>query len=1013
MKTWTVSVLLLLWYSLSLLAQQAGLASISGIVQDASGAVVPGAKVTVSNQTKGVTREIETNQDGIFTAPSLVPSSGYSVSVNATGFTSYERKDIELLVGQAMNLTVALQVATAATTVEVVSGAPLVETTKQGVSEVVTTQQIDNLPINGRRVDTFVLLTPGVTSDGTFGLVSFRGMAGGNTFLTDGNDTTNQFYNENAGRTRITTQISQDAVQEFQVLSNGYSAEFGRAIGGVINTVTRSGSNDVHGTAYWFFRNRSLNARDRYASINPPEVRHQAGGSLGGAIVKDKLFYFLNTEFTRRDFPGINRLINTAFTTAGGVFNAACPADITAQQCTAARNYVMRGNDSVIERTADSDLYFAKLDYQINSRNTLSASANYLDWISPNGIQTQAVLTNNNLLANNANSTVRTRYGRLAWTAIPSSTMVNEARFGWFKDRLFDEVNPAFIPAQTGPLGVTLAGTPIGTATDYPRLNPSEQRFQFSDNFSWTVGKHALKFGGDIINTQDYLSILRNQFGTYTYQSFANFALDFAGVPPPAGMGGRYQNFTQQFGNPLLDFTTRDYSWYVQDQWRATSALTFNLGLRYEYTDLPQPTQVNPDYAQTGRIREPGRNFAPRAGLSYAFSDKTVLRAGFGVFYARYQGTLLQTLFFQNGLYQPSVLVQPTQAGAPLFPNRLTSLQGFPSGNVSLSFASPDFRNPYTLQGDIAIERELTRDLGVTLSYVYSRGVQLFTNRDLNIGREGPAVTYRINDASGNQVNTFTTPTYLTANRVDSRYQRLIQVENGGQNWYNGMIVQLRKRFSYGFQGNVSYTWSHAIELGNLGGGNNALFYDTLRSVYNGNVAFDKGSSLLDQRHRLVINSIWSPTFTRNTGWWARYLVNGWQLSQITQLASTQPDTPTIRIVGTPFAGAAFNTTLNGLGGSTRAPFLPLNSLDVDQVYRVDARLSRELPFTERVRLWLNFEAFNVFNTVSNTGVNTEAYSATNGVLTPTAGLGVGRVSQGFPDGTNARRAQVSARFVF
>lgn len=1012
MKIWFFTFFLLLVYASGVSAQQAGVASISGIVQDASGASVPGAKVVVANESKGITRNLEANADGIFTAPSLVPAAGYSVMVSATGFAAYERRDIVLQVGQNVNLPVNLQVSAAAQTIDVTSGAPIVETTKTGVSQIVNTAQIDNLPINGRRVDSFVLLTPGVTNDGAFGLISFRGVAGGNTFLTDGNDTTNQFYNENAGRTRISSQISQDAVQEFQVLSNGYSAEYGRAIGGVVNTVTRSGSNDVHGTGYWFFRNRTLNARDRYASINPPEWRHQAGASIGGPIKKDKLFYFFNAEITRRNFPGVNRIINTSYTNTAGVFTAACPAEITAAQCASARDFVLRGNNVIIPRTADSEILFGKIDYQVNERNSISASINYLRWVSPNGIQTQATLTNNNLLANNANSTVRTRYGRLAWTGIPTSTIVNEARFGWFKDRLFDEVNPAFIPSQTGPLGITLAGTPIGTSTDYPRLNPSEQRFQFADNLSWNVGRHALKFGIDIISTQDYLKILRNQAGTYSYSNFGTFALDFNGVRNAAGQGN-YQQFTQTFGNQVLDFTTKDYNFYVQDQFRASSRLTLNFGVRYEYTSLPQPQQVNADYPQTGKIHEPTKNFAPRFSVSYAMGDKTVVRGGFGMFYARYQGSLIQTLNFSNGLYQPQILVTPTAAGAPLFPQKLGSLQGFPTGNVSLTFVSPDFRNPYTLQGDIAVERELTRNLGLTVSYVYSRGVQLLTNRDLNIGPEGPPVTYRINDASGNQTGTFTTPTYLTANRIDRRYQRIIQVENGGQSWYNGLIVQLNKRFSHGFQGSAAYTWSHAIDLGNIGAGNNALFYDTIRTYANGNYALDKGSSSLDQRHRLVLSSIWSPTFTKSTAWAARYLINGWQLSQITTLASPQFSTPTVRVNGTPFAGAAFSTSVNGLGGTNRVPFLPYNALEIDNIYRVDARLSRELPLTERVRMWLNFEAFNVFNTVSNTGVNTEAYSLTNGVFTPTAGLGVGNASQGFPDGTNARRAQVSVRLVF
>jgi hypothetical protein len=672
----------------------------------------------------------------------------------------------------------------------------------------------------------------------------------------------------------------------------------------------------------------------------------------------------------------------------------------------------MRGNGIVIPRTADSELLFGKLDYQVNDRNTISASFNYLRWVSPNGIQTQATLTNNNLLSNNANSTVRTRYGRLAWTAVPTNSIVNEARFGWFKDRLFDEVNPDFYPSQTGALGISLNGTTIGTAIDYPRLNPSEQRFQFSDNLSWNVGRHSLKFGGDIISTQDYLKILRNQFGNYTYGSFAAFALDFSGVPSATG-ARNYQNFTQTFGNPVLDFTTTDYNLYVQDQFRATKSLTLNYGLRYEYTRLPQPQQVNPDYPQTGRIHEPSKNFAPRFSLSYAIGDKTVVRGGFGMFYARYQGSLIQTLNFSNGLYQPSIQVFPNTPGAPVFPNRLASLEGFPQGSVSLTFAAPDMRNPYTLQGDFAIERELTQNLGLTVSYVYSRGVQLFTTRDLNVGPEGPPVTYRINDANRNEVGSFSTPTYLTANRLDRRYQRIIQVENGGQSWYNGLVVQLNKRFSRGFQGSAAYTWSHAIDMGNIGMGNNALFFDTLRTTANGSYSQDKGSSALDQRHRLVLNSIWSPTFTKSNSFAARYLVNGWQLSQITTIASPQFATPTVTVSGTPFAGAAFNSTLNGFGGTNRVPFLPYSSLEIDNIFRVDARLSRELPFSERVRMWLNFEAFNVFNTVYNTFVNTQAYTASGGVLNPVSGLGAGNQSQGFPDGTNARRAQVSLRVIF
>src|SRR6185437_5100220 len=219
--------------------------------------------------------------------PGLPPGSGYSVNVSATGFSPYDVKNVQLQVGQNLDLKVTLAVGQATTQVEVTGTAPLIEDTKTDVSGVVGDLEIRDLPINGRRVDSFVLLEPGVTNDGTFGLLSFRGVAGQNSFLVDGNDTTEQFYGENAGRTRIAAQISQDAVQEFQVVSSNYSAEYGRAMGGIVNTVTKSGGNAFHGGGFWFYRSTGFNARDPFSSFVPSEKRNQAGGTLGGPIQKD------------------------------------------------------------------------------------------------------------------------------------------------------------------------------------------------------------------------------------------------------------------------------------------------------------------------------------------------------------------------------------------------------------------------------------------------------------------------------------------------------------------------------------------------------------------------------------------------------------------------------------------------------------------------------------------------------------------------------------------------------
>src|SRR5579883_2157517 len=221
----------------------AGTAGIAGVVHDPSGSSVPGAKVVISSTGQGIIRTLSTNADGVFTAPALTPGPGYKVAVSATGFNPYEAKDIDLRVGQNLDLRVDLTVGATSTSVEVSAVAQLVEDTKTDLSGVVDNRAIQDLPINGRRVDSFVLLTPGVSDDGNFGLLTFRGVAGQNSFLVDGADTTESFYNENAGRTRIASQISQDAVQEFQVVSANYSAEYGRAMGGIVNTVTKSGGN--------------------------------------------------------------------------------------------------------------------------------------------------------------------------------------------------------------------------------------------------------------------------------------------------------------------------------------------------------------------------------------------------------------------------------------------------------------------------------------------------------------------------------------------------------------------------------------------------------------------------------------------------------------------------------------------------------------------------------------------------------------------------------------------------
>ncbi|HLK65643.1 MAG TPA: carboxypeptidase regulatory-like domain-containing protein [Bryobacteraceae bacterium] len=1009
----------------------AGFGGISGTVRDASNAAVPGAKVVVSNPKMGLKRELTTTDAGIFAAPALTPADGYDVMITKEGFAPYEAKGVVVRVGEVTDLTVPMTVGAMAQAVEVVGATPAVDDVKTETSQVVGNLLINDLPINGRRVDSFVLITPAVTKDADFGLVTFRGMAGGNSFLIDGNDTTNQYYNENAGRTRLGSQLSQDAVQEFQVLSSSYSAEFGKASGGVVNTITKSGTNDIHGTGFWFFRNRTLNARDRFAAIDPPEVRHIYGATIGGPIKKDKLFFFADTEEQWRHFPIISNLINSSVNAASQTW-IGCAAPATAAQCTAINSLLPRMFGTV-NRTGNQQLAFLKLDYRPNEKNTFSASMNYLHWNSINGIQTGITLTNGAAIGTNGDDKVFDRIGKVSWTFVPTSSVVNEFRFGWFKDRQADDFDPTL---QAGyPIGnVSLSVAGVSTLGGYnilPRILPSENRFQYVDNLTWVKGGHTFKFGADIARTEDYSNSLSSRFGSYTYSNVTTFAQDFSSATPGPS---HYSTFSQVFGNPVVDTYITDLGFYAQDTWKVSPKLTVNYGLRYEYSVLPQPPITNPNYPQTGHIPSAPHNFAPRVGLAYSLNDKTVLRAGYGLFYARYVSAQISTFFTNNDLYTQSLsITNPSSTGAPVFPFALTSPAGALASNRSITFAAPNMRNPYTQQLNVAVERAIDKSTTLTVSYLQNRAKDLFTVRDINIG---PLSTqnydFTILDSNYNPTGqVYSTPIYLFSNRIDTRYGHINQVENGGKQWYDAMAVQLIRRFSATFQGTISYTWSHELDE-NQESGSNAIFFSSgPMGLYNGAYNLDKGNGNLDQRHRFVGTFVARPKFTSSNSGFARYVVNGWELTGYLTLASGRPNFESVTFSSTTNLPQAFTGSLDGLGGDSRVPFLPNNPLHIDPTTRFDSRLSKIFPIRESMSLTLLFEVFNLTNTVSNTGVSSQGFSAANKgtaavpnfVIAPCASAtatvcapttpGLGTASGGFPDGTNARRADVGVRFVF
>jgi hypothetical protein len=593
--------------------------------------------------------------------------------------------------------------------------------------------------------------------------------------------------------------------------------------------------------------------------------------------------------------------------------------------------------------------------------------------------------------------------------------MLNEARFGWFKDRREQDINPLLAPPDGLLSGLTVQGQGnLGVSVNLPNVQPSEDRYQYADSLSWTKGAHQFKFGMDIADLRDTENALFNGPGSYNYGSITAFAQDFSGV----NTGKHWNTFTESFGPLLTHASVVNYALFAQDQWRLTSHLTLNYGLRYEYSTYTQPP-LNTDYPQTAHLNQPGDNFAPRIGLAYSFNNnKTVVRAGYGIFYARLPSASIIRLQQRNGVIQKTGTLNGSNtaqlAAGPVFPSRLTGLAGS-VGLTNVTYAAPNLATPYTEQADLSVEHQFGASTALSVSYMHSRGYQFISREDLNLRQPTGSATYIVENTAGVQTGTYTTPTYPAA-RLDPRYASIIYLSNRGRLWYDGMAVSLRQRASKWFTGTLAYTWSHSIDEGQGNASANIYFTDPPDSTYNGNYQADKGSSVLDQRQRLVVSGIISPPKMNFGSKFANAAVNGWQLSLIETATSPQYVDPEM-IVVSGLAGLASNTTINGMvtpfGAPGRVPFLSRSSIPVDTTNHLDARLTKIFTIHESMNLGLSFEAFNVFNIISNTSVVQNAYFATGNVIKAGPGVGTGTASSGFPDGTNARRAQVSARFTF
>lgn len=904
---------------------QSGLGSgrIEGTVLDSSGATVLGAGVTAQNDSTGVSTTQTSDTNGHFLFPYLSPGT-YHLTIEKAGFKTTKLGNVIVEVGTTVSLRPQLAVGSVDMKVEVSADAPLVDTTRSSVSSVIGQSSIENLPLNGRDFTDFVLLTPGATTDGEFGMVSFNGISGNfNNYTVDGGNNNNAFFSQQIGRGTIPFQFSEDVVQEFQVNTTGYEAEFGQAGGGLVNTVTKSGGNDVHGDAYYYALDSALNAND---SINneigipkPPNRRQQFGGTLSGPIRKDKLFYLANYEGQVRNEPVT---INNAD------FLMGLPADFFTQNPTIASQ--VQAASGSLPRSFNQNTAFVKLGGSLTPRNTFSVTYNYQKFRSPHGYFNTPTSTGDGLALTDGSTSHFLQFSVL--TAVSPYTF-NEARFHFGNDLHFDLPNaPPTAPStviQNPDTGYVFGGNRF-------QLSTTDRRFEFSDNFTHLAGRHTLRTGVDININHDRDYFVYGPAGDFHFASLADVAT------------GAFEFDLQSFGQSTALFTVPTYSLFAQDQFRATSRLYVNYGVRWDFQNLAQPKVCNPAFTLTCRIPKDKNNIAPRAGFAYSLDSKsdTVIRGSFGLFYIQEDLLDVSDALVSNGISRQFVFLTGPGFGnnnpAVTYPNGLTAPPAGGAGGQSIHVFVPNFRNPYVEQGNLTVEHRFGTKTALSIGYVYSHGLALLGNSngvtrqangnfgfDLNLVPPEQQVAFGGNftTATVNLPNgkAFVVPEFEAIDGlIDPNFSSINAVDNSGNSIYHGMLVSLRHQ-STQFQGAVAYTLSKTTDQGT--GYMNQFDQQSQR-----------GPSQLDQTHRLVLSGSWMPQMKG---------LKGFTVSSIATISS-----------GRPYTGVFDTASVN----FSIVPGEGFNSFRGPGVRDLDLSLARNFQLNERLALKFRIEAFDLLN---------------------------------------------------
>jgi Carboxypeptidase regulatory-like domain len=938
-------------------------ADLAGSVVDQSGGVIVGATITVTNTETNIARTATTDTAGRYSVPALAPGK-YTVTASRPGFTAEKREVVDLFLGESVTIDFTLSVAPVAQAVTVAVGATQVRTNRTELSSLVNQQQIDNLPINGRSFISFSVITAGVAPDRTpqQGPTMTSGLSFGGQRARANNITVDGLDNNDSVVGAVRATFSQEAIREFQVLTNSYSAEFGKASGGVVNIVTRSGTNRLGGNAYFFFRDDSLNARGHFEKYdifgNPanlekaPYSQTQWGGTFGGPLRKDRTFFFLSQE--RTDITD-NRVVTIDPAAAAVLTNAGFQ--------------VRLGN---VPLTVSSNELMGKVDHHWSSERNLVVRVSYAD------IEREGVDDFGGIVDKSRGSVqLRSDWSVAASeTDLLSTRWVSEFRIQYAPgDQAINALDPAcggpcVNPDQGGPTLEVTGVASVGRQRITPNLRLN-RRLQLLETLSYIRGAHHVKIGGEY----NYISfpsrgntVPLHFGGRYIFSAIAGLGVTSALDGLTRGIPAAY---VQGYGNPRWeDFGYQDLSLFVQDEWKR-GRLVLKPGLRYQRQFWQESTYSVSDVGGgTFSYETPsdGNNLAPRLGIAYDLTGdgRTPVHGSYGLFFDNIIGGVLDAGRVINGSatgVRTLVLAAPQASIAWNAPgHRLTEEQAMaligPSYPSVAIVPDPSLANSYAHQVAIGFDRSIATDLSVSVNGVFVRGFNQPGTIDYN-----PALPARLGTRRRpNDLPCSANPAAMCVNGgIPGTSASVLQYTAFGESWYKGMTLALNKRFSRHSQFLLSYTFSKAEDTSTDFQSNfivqNSGFGRNPADKYGLPLGFDpeleRGPATHDQRHRFVLSGLYE--FPRAI-----------QVSGILTAGSGRPFSP--------LAGADLNADGNGgafppdrarRNPADEASSVGRNSETTAGHFSVNLRLSKKFRIAGNATLEGILEAFNVFNRVN------------------------------------------------